>query len=64
MDGWCGHGDDAWPFCCAGIGRNGCGINGSDVAHMQQVLEDAEGSDDILTFAEIACMPGASVGEE
>lgn len=35
-----------------------------DVAHMQQVLEDAEGSDDILTFAEIACMPGASVGEE
>lgn len=35
-----------------------------DVAHMQQVLEDAESSDDILTFAEIACMPGASVGEE
>lgn len=35
-----------------------------DVAHMQQVLEDAEGSDDILTVEEIACMPGASVGEE
>lgn len=35
-----------------------------DVAHMQQVLEDAEGSDDILTVKEIACMPGASVGEE
>ncbi len=35
-----------------------------DVAHMQQVLEDVEGSDDILTVEEIACMPGTSVGEE
>lgn len=35
-----------------------------DVAHMQQVLEDAEGSDDTLTVEEIACMPGASLSEE
>lgn len=35
-----------------------------DVAHMQQVLEQAEGSDDTLTVEEIACMPGASVSEE
>lgn len=36
----------------------------ADVAHMQQVLEDAKGSDDTLSVEEIACMPGASIGEE
>ena len=41
-----------------------------DVAHMKKVLEENatqegfESSDDTLTFAEIACMPGASVSEE
>lgn len=44
--------------------------NSVDVAHMQKVLEENrtqegfEGSDDFLTFDEIACMPGASVSEE
>lgn len=38
--------------------------NSVDVAHMQQVLEQAEGSEDTLTVEEIACMPGASVSEE
>lgn len=38
--------------------------NSVDVAHMQQMLEQAEGSEDTLTVEEIACMPGASVSEE